>query len=94
MEVLKIEGNNCFFIVDAENIKSEDLSKEHLVSILNLIYETDDEIEIPSLEIIEKIKNPVEKEIVHQIIQKIEEFKENVENLRKEINSQFPKIEE
>ncbi|HHK5579113.1 TPA: hypothetical protein ACQUH3_000001, partial [Streptococcus mutans] len=63
-------------------------------SILNLIYETDDEIEIPSLEIIEKIKNPVEKEIVHQIIQKIEEFKENVENLRKEINSQFPKIEE
>ncbi|AAN59220.1 TPA: hypothetical protein ACPQXA_001333 [Streptococcus mutans] len=94
MEVLKIEGNNCFFIVDAENIKPEDLSKEHLVSILNLIYETDDEIEIPSLEIIEKIKNPVEKEIVHQIIQKIEEFKENVENLRKEINSQFPKIEE
>ncbi|CAM2736832.1 hypothetical protein [Streptococcus mutans] len=94
MEILKNERNNCFFVVDEENIKPEDLSKEHLVSILNLIYETDDEIEIPSPEIIEKIKNPVEKEIVHQIIQKIEEFKENVENLRKEINSQFPKIEE
>ena len=94
MEILKNERNNCFFVVDEETIKPEDLSKEHLVSILNLIYETDDEIEIPSPEIIEKIKNPVEKEIVHQIIQKIEEFKENVENLRKEINSQFPKIEE
>ena len=43
---------------------------------------------------IANIKNPIEQEIVDQIVRKIKEFSENIENIRQEINSQFPKIED
>ncbi|HEL1200480.1 TPA: hypothetical protein TVL21_001820, partial [Streptococcus equi subsp. zooepidemicus] len=42
---------------------------------------------------INKIKNPVEKEIVNQIIQKIQEFKDNLEQIKQDIESSFPNLE-
>lgn len=89
MQVLIIESGKSYFNVQGEIISVEDLSREHLVTILNDIYETDEEIEQIIVEFAE-IRNPVEKEIVNQILQKINEFIANVENIRREIDLQFP----
>ena len=75
-------------------ISPQELSKDDLVEIFNSIYESEAEIEFPDEEMIANIKNPIEQEIVDQIVRKIKEFSENIENIRQEINSQFPKIED
>ena len=75
-------------------ISPQDLSTDDLLEIFNSIYESEEEVEFPDEQMIADIKNPVEQEIVDQIIRKIKEFSENIENIRQEINSQFPKIED
>lgn len=94
MEILTNDGKSCFFMIGEQMIRPQDLSKDDLVEIFNSIYESEEEIEFPDEQMIADIKNPVEQEIVDQIIRKIKEFSENIENIRQEINSQFPKIED
>lgn len=93
MKVLELNNGKSSFLIDEKRIAPEALSREDLLYILNKIYEDEtDSIEIPQLEELEEIKNPIEKEIVQQIIQKMVEFKNNVENIRQEVQSQFPPI--
>ena len=94
MEILTNNGKSCFFMIGEQMISTQDLSKDDLVEIFNSIYESEEEIEFPDEQMIADIKNPIEQEIVDQIIRKIREFSENIENIRQEINSQFPKIED
>ncbi|ELB10019.1 TPA: hypothetical protein QFD45_000770 [Enterococcus faecium] len=94
MKVLKIDSGKSYFIVRENEIIPEDVSREDLLNILNDIYETKEKIIIPNDTDLEKIKNPVEKEIVQQIIQKISDFVGNIDNLREEIQAQFPEIED
>lgn len=94
MEILINDDNRCFFNIGEQRISPQDLSKDDLVEIFNSIYESENEIEIPDDRMIASIKNPIEKEIVDQIVRKIKEFSDNIENIRQEINSQFPKIED
>lgn len=63
-------------------------------NLLNSIYDLSDQslLEVPLNSELEHIKNPVEKEIVKQIIQKVKDFSDNVENIRDEVNSPFPDI--
>lgn len=95
MKVLVINSGKSMFIVDDNQyVSPEDISREDLLKILNDIYEkfNKEEVEIPDKIEIEMIKNPVEKEIVQQIIQKISDFKDNVENIRQELQISFPDI--
>ena len=94
MEILTIDGKSCFFHIGEQMIRPQDLSKDNLVEIFNSIYESESEIDFPDEDMIANIKNPIEQEIVDQIVRKIKEFSENIENIRQEINSQFPKIED
>ncbi|MGT2925046.1 hypothetical protein ACVR0O_07620 [Streptococcus caviae] len=92
MKILENDKNNVYFLVGEENISPKDLTKEHLLKILNNVYENKENIEFPTEEKINEIKNPVEKEIVDQIVKKIHEFADNVDNLKEQINSKFPEI--
>ncbi|EGO7681660.1 hypothetical protein [Enterococcus faecalis] len=93
MKVLELNNGKSSFLIEEKHIAPEALSRKDLLYILNKIYEDEtDSIEIPQLEELEGIKNPIEKEIVQQIIQKMAEFKNNVENIRQEVQSQFPPI--
>ncbi|EGQ0541960.1 hypothetical protein [Staphylococcus aureus] len=56
------------------------------------MYNTSEDILIPSNEIIDNIKNPVKKDIVEQIVSKISDFKDNINNIKHEVETQFPKI--
>ena len=94
MEILTIDGKSCFFNIGEKMISPQELSKDDLVEIFNSIYESEEEVKFPDEQMIADIKNPIEQEIVDQIVRKIKEFSENIENIRQEINSQFPKIED
>ncbi|MFW3537428.1 hypothetical protein [Vagococcus fluvialis] len=93
MKVLEINDGKSNFLVDNVLVNPEKLSRENLLKILNQIYEIKDEsVEIPKLEEIQKIKNPIEREIVEQIIQKISEFCNNVNNIKQEVEAPFPSL--
>ena len=94
MKILTI-NQECNFLINEREVKPEDLSKEDLLALFNTIYELDNinSLQIPVDTEINNIKNPVEKEIVYQIIQKIQEFKDNLEQIKQDIESSFPNLE-
>ncbi|WP_215388119.1 hypothetical protein [Staphylococcus aureus] len=94
MKILKIELGKSTFLIDSKEIKPDELDRENLLNLLNSIYDLSDQslLEVPLNSELEHIKNPVEKEIVKQIIQKVKDFSDNVENIRDEVNSPFPDI--
>lgn len=95
MQVLTIDNGKSSFVVKENNVVPENLSRNDLLTILNDIYEaTEETVLIPTSEELDRIRNPIEKEIVEQILQKISDFLSNVENIRQEVQAQFPTIED
>lgn len=94
MKVLIVNSGKSKFVIGENNVDPENLSRNDLLMILNNIYESEEKVVIPSIEELDGIRNPIEKEIVQQIIQKISDFSNNVENIRQEVQAQFPVIED
>lgn len=95
MQVLTIDHGKSSFVVRENNVVPENLSRNDLLTILNDIYKaTEETVLIPTSEELDRIRNPIEKEIVEQILQKISDFLSNVENIRQEVQAQFPTIED
>lgn len=94
MQILIVD-TECHFLIDKNRIKPEDLSKDHLLKLFNEIYLLEDinVIQIPQEDEINNIKNPVEKEIVNQIIQKVIEFVNNLGQIKQDIESSFPYLD-
>ena len=92
MEIVTIDSGKSYFKVRDNNVEPEKISREDLLKILNDIYEAEEEISIPDTEFLNDIRNPVEKEIVQQIIQKISDFADNIDNIRDEVKGNFPEI--
>ncbi|MFQ3792923.1 hypothetical protein AABD37_13720 [Staphylococcus nepalensis] len=94
MKILEQNDTGVYFLVKEEEISPLNLSKDNLLDIMTEMYNTSEDILIPSNEIIDNIKNPVEKDIVEQIVSKISDFKDNINNIKHEVETQFPKINE
>ncbi|EAC5037325.1 hypothetical protein HA18_14570 [Listeria monocytogenes] len=94
MKVLIVNSGKSKFVIGENNVEPENLSRDDLLMILNNIYESEENVVIPSIEELDEIRNPIEKEIVQQIIQKNSDFSNNVENIRQEVQAQFPVIED
>lgn len=95
MKILVKENNSYFFRIENRNVKPEELCREDLMWLLNEIYHSSNQgsVVLPEKSDINEISNPVEREIVQQIINKISEFKNNVDNIKKEIEYKFPEID-
>ncbi|WP_192947920.1 hypothetical protein [Staphylococcus sp. GDY8P100P] len=94
MKILEQNDTGIYFLVKGEEISPLNLSKGNLLDIMTEMYNTSEDILIPNNEIIDNIKNPVEKDIVEQIVSKISDFKDNINNIKHEVETQFPKINE
>ena len=94
MKVLIVNSGKSKFVIGENTVDPENLSRDDLLMILNNIYESEEKVVIPSIEELDEIRNPIEKEIVQQIIQKISDFSNNVDNIRQEVQAQFPVIED
>lgn len=92
MKILEVEKSKSYFIVMGRKVEPEKLSRDELFTILNLVYENHDTIIFPNDDDFKNIVNPVEKEIVEQIIAKIKEFRTNILDIDKEIKNQFPDL--
>jgi len=92
MEILKINNNKDFFCISGEEIKPENLDKNNLLKLLNLVYEYHENISFPDQSVLDSLPNPIEREIVQQIISKMKELRDNIPNIKSEINSQFPNL--
>jgi len=93
MNLLEVDNKKAFFILLDEKIEPEKLSRDELLKILDLVFVNHSDIVFPSEDEFNSIINPVEKEIVEQIIAKIKEFHTNVPNIDKEIKDQFPNLD-
>ena len=93
MKILEI-NTECYFLINGKKIKPEELSKNDLLDLFNAIYQQEDvaTIQIPEADEIDNIKNPVEREIVNQIIQKVIEFVNNLGQIKQDIESSFPSL--
>ncbi|HEM3609251.1 TPA: hypothetical protein U1C77_000098 [Streptococcus suis] len=92
MQILT-NDSECYFIIKERNVRPEALSKNDLLDLFNAIYQEDiTTLQIPEDTEIENIKNPVEKEIVIQIIQKVKEFVDNLNQIKHDIDSSFPSL--
>lgn len=92
MQILT-NDSGCYFIIKERNVRPEALSKNDLLDLFNAIYQEDiTTLQIPEDTEIENIKNPVEKEIVIQIIQKVKEFVDNLNQIKHDIDSSFPSL--
>ena len=93
MQILT-NDSGCYFIINERKVRPEALSKNDLLDLFNAIYQIEDitTLQIPEDNEIENIKNPVEKEIVIQIIQKVKEFVDNLDQIKHDIDSSFPSL--
>ncbi|MGQ7685777.1 hypothetical protein ACTGVB_01190 [Streptococcus suis] len=93
MQILT-NDSGCYFIINERKVRPEALSKNDLLDLFNAIYQIEDitTLQIPEDTEIENIKNPVEKEIVIQIIQKVKEFVDNLDQIKHDIDSFFPSL--
>lgn len=94
MKILKVESGYAKFLINDKEIKPDELSRKDLLDLLNNIYDLPNQslLSIPNTSEMNLIRNPIEKEIVNQIIQKIVDFSDNVINIQNEINLSFPAI--
>lgn len=93
MNFLRVEDRKAFFTISGREVKPEKMSKEELFEILNMVFENHDSIVYPSDDDLDSIVNPIEKEIVQQIISKIKVLHTNVPDISKEIKSRFPDLD-
>lgn len=88
MKVLKIENEECFYSVDGKKYDSiVDIGKDDIYKILNLVYESNVEMDEYNDEI--KIKNEVEKLIYKDLYIQIYNFEKEVPSLKQEIEEEF-----
>ena len=93
MKILTID-DGCKFLIRGTEIKPEELSKNDLLNLFLDIYdlEEDEKVDLPEEDEINSINNPVEREIINQIIQKVVEYLENLDQIKKEVESSFTNL--
>lgn len=92
MKILKYENNVSYLNVDGKDKKILEISKEDILKSLEYIYENED-VEIEEYDK-DKIVNEVERIIYENLYNKLNNFKDNKQILKNEINNLFKDLEE
>lgn len=92
MKVLEIDNNKGYYVLNGEKYEIIDIDKDNLFKVLNVIYESDDEIKMDKECDQNKILNEAEKVIYNGIYQYLESFINERSNIKKEIDEQFIEI--
>lgn len=93
MQILKFdEKNNAYFQKnETDLVKIMNLDKVALLDMLENIFDNKEYYSFENEDnLLNEIKNPVEKEIARQIISKLKEFKNQVDSMKAEIESKYP----
>lgn len=91
MKVLEINNGKCYFFRNEEKNPITEIEKKDILNFLEKIY-SDEDIDYDSAEDI-IVHNDAEKIIYSAIIAKLEDFKIQKTNLKREIDEEFSEIE-
>ena len=94
MKVLEINNNKGYYVLNGEKYEIIDIDKDNLFKVLNVIYESDDEIKMDEECDQNKILNEAEKVIYNGIYQYLVSFINEISNIKKEIDEKFFEIKE
>ena len=91
MKVLKIENNHGYYIL--ENIQYEiiDINKDNIFKLLNIIFDSDD-VSLDEINSEKQILNEAEKIIYKGIYEYLNNFIEQKEIIKKDIDDEFSEI--
>lgn len=92
MKILKYENNVSYLNVDGKDKKILEISKEDILKSLEYIYENED-VEIEEYDK-DKIVNEAERIIYENLYNKLNNFKDNKQILKNEIDNLFRNLEE
>lgn len=92
MKILKCQDDICYLTVNGQDKKILEITKEDILSVLEYSYYNDD-IELEEYDK-QKIKNEAERIIYENLYNKIKDFIDNKQTLKKEIDSLFRELEE
>ncbi len=91
MKILKYENNVSYLNVEGKDKKILEISKEDILKSLEYIYENED-VEIEEYDK-DKILNEAEKIVYENLYNKLNNFKENKQTLKNEIDNLFNDLE-
>ena len=94
MKVLEINNNKGYYVLNGEKYEIIDIDRDNIFNILNVIYESDSEIEMDEECDQNKILNEAEKVIYNGIYQYLVSFINERSNIKKEIDEEFFEIKE
>lgn len=91
MTVLKIENNHGYYILEGNQYEIIDINKDSIFKLLNFIYDNED-ITLDKIDDENQILNEAEKIIYEGILEYLNNFIKQKENIKKEIDDEFSEI--
>ena len=92
MKILRCEDDICYLNVNGKDKKIVEINKEDILDALEYIYNNEDvEMEVYDKEI---IKNEAERIIYENLYSKLNDFIENKQTLKSEIDGIFKELED
>ena len=92
MKILKCQNDICYLNINGQGKKILEITKEDILSALEYSYSNDD-IELEEYDK-DKIKNEAERIIYENLYNKIQDFIDNKQTLKNEIDGLFRELEE
>lgn len=92
MKILKCQNDICYLNVNGQDKKILEITKEDILRALEYSYSNDD-IELEEYDK-DKIKNEAERIIYENLYNKIQDFIDNKQTLKNEIDGLFRELEE
>lgn len=94
MKILESTDRGNYFVLDKDEKEPVlEITRDNLFKMMENVYSNKDfyDMEDSSL-IISEMKNPIEKEIANQIVNKIKEFQGQVDNIKARLDAQYPEV--
>lgn len=94
MKILESTDRGNYFVLDNDEKEPVlEITRDNLFKMMENVYSNKDfyDMEDSSL-IISEMKNPIEKEIANQIVNKIKEFQGQVDNIKARLDAQYPEV--
>jgi len=90
--VITTNGNAKIFIENDTSYSVMDLDEKQLLEIFKALYENPGKFDFSYQDLLDRITNPVEREVTKQILRKMQEFDENSISLMQEVDEKFPNL--
>lgn len=91
MKVLKIENNHGYYILENTQYEIIDINKDNIFKLLNIIFDSDD-VSLDEINSEKQILNEAEKIIYKGIYEYLNNFIEQKEIIKKDIDDEFSEI--